>query len=236
MDTVFRYLAPPSNCGYLPGQVWQLEYEQVRAMTAGEYLERMQQGWRRFGSMLFRPRCPACTACQSLRVLTEQFRPDRAQRRNRKLNEGAVQLHIGKPSVTRAKLNLYDRFHAFQTDFKGWPEHEPKDAAEYAHSFVENPFATWEWCYTIEQRLVGVGYVDDLPGGLSAIYFFYDPDERERGLGTWNVLNILEHARQRGIPHVYLGYYVADCRSMAYKARFGPNQVRGSDGMWRDFR
>jgi len=236
METVFRYLAPPTRCGYLPDQVWRLEYEQVSALTAGEYMERMRQGWRRFGGMLFRPRCPACSACRSLRVLVEQFRPDRSQRRNRQLNENVVQVHIGRPSVTRAKLDLYDRFHAFQTDLKGWPEHEPKDADDYARSFVENPFATLEWCYTIEDRLVGVGYVDDLPGGLSAIYFFYDPEERERGLGTWNVLSIIEHARQRGIPHVYLGYYVADCGSMAYKARFGPNQVRESDGVWRDFR
>ncbi|MBL8798198.1 MAG: arginyltransferase [Planctomycetia bacterium] len=236
METVFRYLAPPSRCGYLPDQVWRLEYEQVSAMTAAEYLERMRQGWRRFGGMLFRPRCPACTACRSLRVVVDRFQPDRSQRRNRKLNEREVEVHIGTPSVTRAKLELYDRYHAFQTDFKDWPEHEPKDPEEYRRSFVENPFATLEWCYTIGDRLVGVGYVDDLPGGLSAIYFFYDPEERERGLGTWNVLSVIEYARQRGIPHVYLGYYVADCRSMAYKARFGPNQLRDGDGVWRDFR
>jgi arginine-tRNA-protein transferase len=81
-----------------------------------------------------------------------------------------------------------------------------------------------------------VGYVDDLPGGLSAIYFFYDPEERHRSLGTWNVLSVIENARQRRIPFVYLGYYVEDCTSLAYKGQFVPNQIRGPDGSWRDFR
>jgi len=140
------------------------------------------------------------------------------------------------PTVTRAKLDLYDRYHAFQTEQKLWPRHEPKDADDYARSFVDNPFPTEEWTYTIDDRLVGVGFVDDLPGGLSAIYFFHDPEERARGLGTWNVLRIIEEAQRRRIPHLYLGYFVPGCRSMEYKARFGPNEVLGTDGTWREFR
>src|SRR5262249_40865431 len=98
------------------------------------------------------------------------------------------------------------------------------------------PFPTQEWCYYLGDRLVGVGYVDDLPGGLSAIYFYYDPDERGRSLGTWNVLSIIEHAARRGIPYVYLGYYVENSASMTYKARFVPNQLVGEDGQWRELR
>jgi arginine-tRNA-protein transferase len=169
-------------------------------------------------------------------VLADRFRPDRSQRRARRANEGAVRLVIGQPSVSRAKLDLYDRFHAFQSETKGWPWHFPKDAASYVSSFVDNPFPVQEWCYYLDGQLVGVGYVDDLPGALSAIYFIHDPDERSRSLGTWNVLSILDYAAQRHIPYVYLGYYVADCSSLAYKARFVPNQLLGEDGRWHDFR
>jgi len=234
METVFRFVAPPSRCGYLPHETWRLEYEQVGGLSPAEYMHRMANGWRRFGEMLFRPRCPACTACRSLRVVVAHFRPDRSQRRNRTMNEGIVRLRVGVPSVSRAKLDLFDRFHAFQSEHKGWPGHDPKDPEEYVRSFVDNPFPTQEWCYYLDDRLVGVGYVDDLPGGLSAIYFYYDPRERDRGLGTWNVLSIIAQAQARGIPHVYLGYYVAGCRSMAYKARFIPNQTLGDDGDWHD--
>jgi arginine-tRNA-protein transferase len=236
METIFRFIAPPSRCGYLPDQLWRLEYEQVGELTPAEYMERLEHGWRRFGEMLFRPQCPACSECRSLRVVAERFRPDRSQKRNRKANEGVVELRIGKPSVTPAKLELFDRYHAFQSEVKGWPWHEPKDAADYAHSFLDNPFPTEEWCYFIGNRLVGVGYVDNLPGGLSAIYFYHDPAERQRGLGTWNILCLIEQARRSRLPHVYLGYYVEGCRSMAYKGKFGPNQVLGDNGAWHDFR
>jgi arginine-tRNA-protein transferase len=138
--------------------------------------------------------------------------------------------------VTAAKLNLYDKYHAFQTDAKGWPQHPAKDAESYASSFVDNPFPVEEWCYYLDSRLVGVGYVDDLPRAMSGIYFIYDPAHRDLSLGTWNVLSLLNVARQREIPHLYLGYYVDGCKSMEYKARFQPCEVRGPDGAWRVFR
>jgi arginyl-tRNA--protein-N-Asp/Glu arginylyltransferase len=236
MESIFRFVSLPTVCHYLPGQTWRLEYELVGNITADEYLERMQNGWRRFGHTLFRPRCPECTACRTLRVLVDQFRPNRSQQRARKLNEGAVRLEIGAPSATREKLDLYDCYHAFQVDAKGWPEHTPKDAADYIDSYVDNPFPVEEWCYYLGDRLIGVGYVDVLPEALSAIYFFYDPDERQRSLGTWNVLRILEAAAGRGVPHVYLGYYVEGCQSLEYKANFAANQIREADGTWHNFR
>jgi arginine-tRNA-protein transferase len=235
MESLFHFVAPASRCGYLPEQLWQLEYEQVAALSPTEYQERLLRGWRRFGTMLFRPRCPRCTACQSLRVLVDRFHPDRSQRRALRLNEGAVNLQIGQPAVSRPKLALYDRFHAHQSETKGWPLHPAKDAFEYVRSFVDNPFPVEEWCFYLGRRLIGVGYVDVVPEAMSAIYFFYDPDERRRCLGTWNVLSIIEAAARRGLAHVYLGYYVADCPSMTYKSRFRPNQVRGLDGQWHDF-
>jgi arginine-tRNA-protein transferase len=252
MESLFRYVASPSPCGYLPDERWSLEYEYVGAMSRGEYLVRMLEGWRRFGTMLFRPACVSCTSCRPVRVDAARFRPDRSQRRCRKANEREVRLLIGKPSVTRPKLALYDLYHAHQSEAKGWPQHPAKDAASYADSFVHHPFPVEEWSYYLGDRLVGVGYVDSLPslegelapggagtgeqGGLSGIYFFYDPAERQRALGTWNVLCMLEVARSRGLPYVYLGYYVAGCGSMEYKVRFVPNQLRRVDGEWRDFR
>jgi arginine-tRNA-protein transferase len=203
-------------------------------MTPQEYQERLILGWRRFGFSIFRPKCPNCRACQSLRVLVEQFRPNRSQRRALKANRD-VEVVIGEPTATDEKLALYDRFHAFQVDNKDWPEHAPKEVSSYIESFVDNPFPTQEWQYYIGEKLVGVGYVDLLPVAMSAIYFFYDPNERHRSLGTFNVLSIIQEASRRGIPHLYLGYFVEGCRSLEYKANFVPNQVISSS-VWFDFR
>src|SRR5436309_14065077 len=121
METLLRFTAPASSCGYLPHQRWSLEYEYVAAMSALDYMQRMAAGWRRFGHVMFRPRCRSCQACQSIRVIAGEFEPDRSQRRAWKANRGTIELRIGEPSATRAKLKLYDRYHAFQSDAKGWP-------------------------------------------------------------------------------------------------------------------
>jgi arginine-tRNA-protein transferase len=235
METLFRYLTPPHACGYLPAETAQLENELVVNLTAAEYQKLLEQGWRRFGGMLFRPQCPACQACQSIRVDVRRFRPNRSQRRAWQLNCGSVQPRIGPPAVSSAKLRLYDRFHAFQSEHKGWPDYPPKDATSYVESFVNNPVFTEEWCYYLGGRLVGVGYVDAVSASLSAIYFVYDPAERKRSLGTFNVLCLLERAWELELPHVYLGYYVAGCSSLTYKANFRPNEVLKADGTWRTF-
>lgn len=236
MKSAFRFLASPSPCGYLPQQTQRLEYEVDPALDREGYLGRMNAGWRRFGYSQFRPRCPACNACRPLRVAVDRFRPDRSQRRVLRRNEGSVLLHVGDPVLTRSRLDLYDRFHAYQSSIKGWPLQVPRDADDYRLSFIDHPFPTQEWTYELDGRLVGVGFVDDLPAALSAIYFVHDPGHRDRSLGTWNILSLIAHAEARGIPHVYLGYFVAGCRSMEYKARFVPNQVLDPDGKWVDFR
>ena len=68
MESLFRYTAAPSRCGYLPDRRWSLEHEYVAELSPEEYLQRMLEGWRRFGHMLFRPACEGCTACKALRV------------------------------------------------------------------------------------------------------------------------------------------------------------------------
>jgi hypothetical protein len=144
----------------------------VDRMTAAEYSEWLEAGWRRFGHVLFRPACPLCRKCQSLRVPVDAFSAGRTQRRVWRANaSGAVRIAIGAPSPTPAKRRLYERFHRYQQAAKGWPAPD----ADGLDAFAGNPFPTEEWCYFVDERLVAVGYVDALPDGLSAIYFFYDP-------------------------------------------------------------
>jgi arginyl-tRNA--protein-N-Asp/Glu arginylyltransferase len=234
MQSLFTFTTDPGPCGYLPDREWSLRYEVVGDLTPAEYMTRMAAGWRRFGYSLFRPACSGCKKCLSLRVPVATFKPDRSQRRALAANDGQVELVVGEPAASREKLDLYDRYHQFQHGNKGWSDHGPTTAIDYVESFVDNPFPTEEWCYYRDGRLTGVGYVDALPEGLSAIYFYYDPDERDRSPGTYNVLSIIREAAARGLPDVYLGYYVEGCRSLEYKSRFRPNEVL-SGGKWRPF-
>jgi len=236
MTSLYTFTAPRSPCGYLADREAQLHYEVAWEITPAEYEQRIDEGWRRFGHALFRPACGHCDLCRPIRIPVATFEPNRSQRRALHLNEDSVNITVNAPSASRENLALYDRYHQAQHLSKGWPEYDPKDEESYLESFVVNPFATEEWSYRIDGRLVGVGYVDSLPKGLSAIYFIHDPEERHRSLGVFNILSILRAAAAQKKPFVYLGYYVEGCRSMEYKLGYRPNELLGTDGVWRSYR
>jgi arginine-tRNA-protein transferase len=228
MESTITFLSTLSACQYLPDRAWQLRYELVPSLRPADYMQRLQRGWRRFGWAMFRPECPSCRMCQSLRVPVATFRPNSSQRRAWKRNQAEVTLRIGAPSLSQDWLDLWARFHRHGHETKGWP----LGATDDPRMLLQNPFRTEEWTYYLGNRLIAVGYVDALTEALSAIYCYYDPTEKARSLGTFNVLSLLASARERGLPHVYLGYYVAGCRSMEYKRKFRPNEVLRSDGTW----
>lgn len=231
MESTVTFLSTLSPCEYLPDRTWQLRYELVPHLRPADYTQRLQQGWRRFGYVMFRPECPSCRMCQSLRVPVATFRPNPNQRRVWKRNQREVTVQVGAPSLSQDRLDLWARFHRHGHETKGWPS----EAEGEPGMMLENPFRTEEWTYYVGNRLIAVAYVDALPEALSAIYCYYDPAEGSRSLGTFNILSLLASARERGLPHVYLGYYVAGCRSMEYKRKFRPNEVLRPNGTWEAF-
>ncbi|SRR5579883_1725127 len=232
MKVVGRFLSRPDRCGYLPDRNWQLEYEYVSELTPQEYMEKVRTGWRKYGYALFRPLCKNCNECRPIRILVNEFAANRSQKRTQKINRD-IKIEIGPAGLDREKFDLYMRHHKHHVATVGWPEPDLHTSLSHLTSLADNPFPIEEWCHYLDQELVGVAYVDRLPDGFSAVYSFYEPGLSKRSLGTWMVLAIVERARELGLPYVYLGYFVQDCRSMNYKAKFLPHERRGPDGVWR---
>src|SRR5437762_1574198 len=82
-------------------------------------------------------------------------------------------------------------------------------------------------------RVIGSGICDMCDQSLSSVYFYFEPAEARRGLGTFSALKELAAARRMGVPYYYLGYWIDGCMSMQYKARFNPHEFLGADGIWR---
>lgn len=195
-------------------------------VTPEELEAMLERGWRRFGPMYFRPACADCQACVTLRVPAASFRPSKSQRRARK---GASRLvrSVGRPIVDAERLALYDRWHAEREQRRGWSA-SPIDAERYAFDFAFQHPCVREVSFTDPDdgdRLVGLGIVDDTGTSLSAVYFFWDPEHAPSSLGTAHIVMLLEEARALGRSHVYLGYRVEGCESLAYKGRFAPHDL-----------
>lgn len=215
--------------------MWQLENMRVDEITPAEYLAMINNGWRRFGQIAFRPRCPHCSACQPIRVPVDKFKANRTQRRTIKKNSELLTLQIRKPLLDTEHVDLYVRHHEYHSELRNWPLHDVDDACASILSFILSPLPVQEWAFFLGEELVAVTYVDEVPDGFSGIYFYWAPEKHALSLGRWICLTLILEAQKRGLKHVYFGYYVKGCISMEYKADYRPNQVLVGTNKWENF-
>jgi len=229
MKEIFSFVTDPDTCPYLADQSAQQEVKIVTRVSAVEYSQKLSQGWRRFGSGLFRPACRACRECVPIRVLAQSFAASRSQRRVLRRNRD-IGIEIGAPMIDEARLRLYERFHQERAKTRGWVV-RAMEPDEYINTFLENAAPTLEFRYSLQGKLIGIAYVGEGDDAFNSVYAFSDPTFDRRGLGTFDVLTEISEARRRGKAYVYLGFYVKGCSSMVYKAAFRPHQIL-ENGSW----
>jgi arginine-tRNA-protein transferase len=221
---LFHLVEPPRPCSYLPGETASLEYHVLGEIGTAEYGRWLERGWRRHGWHFFRPACPRCVKCRSLRIDVLNFRPTKSQRRTLKRNAD-VRVEVHRASVSDEHIRLYNAWHADMHQRSGWRK-ERITADRYHEAFLMG-----EWSFAREMRyyrgdrLIGVSLIDFVPGALSSVYFYHDPAWRPLAPGTFSILQEIEHARGTGRRWLYLGYWIAECQSMAYKNRFHPHEL-----------
>lgn len=214
----------PRPCSYLDDREASLEHHLLLDVSPEELEERLVRGWRRFGPDYFRPACEGCRACVSTRVPTESFRPSKSQRRAAKACS-SLEISIARPDFDEERLALYHLWHENREYARGWGEQTLTERS-YRMQFAFPHPAARELSFREPDtgRLVGVALSDQTPHCWSAIYFFYHPDWAKRSIGAANVVYQIAIARELGIPHLYLGYRVSGCASLAYKASFRPQE------------
>jgi arginine-tRNA-protein transferase len=205
----------------------------TRPLTAAEFSERLHIGDRRQGLVLYRPNCPECKACEAIRLDVHTFVPSKTQRRIYRRGREQFRVELGEPALSAEKVALYNK-HKIGRGLMG--EGDPIDETGYGAFLVDSCAESFELRYwladaTGKERLVGVAIVDRGTDALSAVYTYFDPDLKDLSPGVFSILEQVELCKRRGLRWLYLGLYVAECPSMAYKSRYLPHE-RLYDGRW----
>ena len=220
---VTQHVAGPHPCAYFPERT-------MRAVVVGAapedqsavYSRLAPAGFRRSGSIYYVPRCEGCSACISLRIKVDEFAPSRRFRRVRRRNADLETKVVAPDDEPVEHFALYQRY--IEVRHPGGSM-DPPSATDYMQ--LTHPVGTETIALDIREdgRLVASAVTDVLDQGLAAVYTYYDPTMRDRSLGVFAILEQIAECRRRGLPYLYLGYWIEESDKMRYKADFRPAEV-----------
>lgn len=230
------YLTAPAPCPYLPGRRERKVFTGLDGPDALALNDALTHaGFRRSQNIAYRPACESCDACVSARIPAQRFEPGRRWRRV--LNRNADLMRTRGPAeATEEQFWLLRRYLMSRHPEGGMTDMGLLDyAAMVEESAVRSHVV--EYRHTagpMKGELAAAALVDLLRDGFSLVYSFFDPDALDRSLGSFVILDHVAQAKQAGLAHVYLGYWVPGSEKMGYKAEFRPLELL-IGGAWRPF-
>jgi arginine-tRNA-protein transferase len=209
----------PHPCSYLPGrQAVSRVAIPPQLIDTDIYGELVRRGFRRSGDYTYRPACKDCHACIPVRAPAARFVPDRSQRRCLKANQTLTACERPLDFYEEHYL-LYKRYQAERHPGGGM---DGDDRKQYAQFLLRGRVDSRLVEFRDADQLRMVSLIDVLEDGLSSVYTFFEPGLPTMGLGTYNILWQIHQCLANGLPYLYLGYFIRECRKMSYKARFRP--------------
>ncbi len=224
------YVTTGYSCGYLPNKLAQSLIATPQHLVNTEiYSSLIQQGFRRSGKFAYRPHCENCQACVPVRIILQDFTPNRSQKRALKQHQNLT--------TTILPVAFYEEHYALYAAYQcarhtdGKPTKPVDDAEQYQSFLCQTNVDSVLVEFRENNQLKMVSVIDIVSDGISAVYTFYDTSNTKASYGTYNVLWQIDWAKSFKLPYLYLGYWIKDSPKMVYKQNFKPLEML-IDGKW----
>ena len=224
------YVTAPQDCPYLDNQVERKLFTALYGINSKRLNNSLsKQGFRRSQNVLYRPSCANCTACMSARISSKEFKPSKSQKRIMLKNSDIVRV-VNPPLATDAQFDLFKQYITARHPNGGMSDMDADDfTAMIEETNVESKLIEYYAKKNGELELISFSLVDILDDGISMVYSVFNPDFKEKSLGTYMILDHNTLALEMGLQYVYLGYWVKGSTKMDYKKRFSPLEVFTND-------
>ena len=224
------YVTAPQDCPYLDNQVERKLFTALYGSNSRRLNNSLsKQGFRRSQNVLYRPSCANCSACMSARISSREFKPSKSQKRILLKNSDIVRV-VNPALATDAQYDLFKQYITARHPNGGMSDMDANDfTAMIEETNVESKLIEYYAKKNGELELISFSLVDILDDGISMVYSVFNPDFKERSLGTYMILDHNNLTLEMDLKYVYLGYWVQGSSKMDYKKRFSSLEVFTND-------
>ena len=224
------YVTAPQDCPYLDNQVERKLFTALYGSNSRRLNNSLsKQGFRRSQNVLYRPSCANCSACMSARISSREFKPSKSQKRILLKNSDIVRV-VNPALATDAQYDLFKQYITERHPNGGMSDMDANDfTAMIEETNVESKLIEYYAKKSGELELISFSLVDILDDGISMVYSVFNPDFKERSLGTYMILDHNNLTLEMDLQYVYLGYWVQGSSKMDYKKRFSSLEVFTND-------
>lgn len=221
---IVEFSTLPQNCPYLENRYSRMDYKFIENCSTSLNNKLVKRGWRRFGRYFSRPNCESCKECINLKIDVNLYEFSKSTKRVFSKNKD-TKIVIQNPTISTEYIDLYRKYHKVMEKKRGWKYNELSLHAYYELYVAGSEKFGKEVLYFLHDKLIGVDLIDLTDDGFSSIYFFYDPDYSNLSLGKYSIYQQILLAKLHKLSWIYLGYYVKDCPSLCYKAKYKPYKL-----------